>query len=200
MKKSRLHKWLVVLALVVVLLPLLAMGAVNYVGRRYAREIDELLASLLEPEIPDLGLAMGGEVVKETPGQTTTEPTEPVSSPNPAPSTKEPTGVTTTPSTPRDEQTTIAPKEPTQGATTPPGGIAASDQQTAVAIFEQMNMAEKVAVVQTVAKFSTSEMLEYYKLYKQGDKEATANIKSRLKAKLTADDYEKIRQLAGKYR
>lgn len=199
MKKSRLHKWLVVLAVVVVLLPLLAMGAVNYVGRKYAKEIDELLTSLLEPNMPELGLVIDNTVVTEPPN-TVANPDEPISSSNPAPANSEPNGTTKAPSTPRDDQGTTAPSEPQLGTTTPPSGIAADDQQTAVAIFEQMSTAEKVAALKTVAKFSSSEMLEYYKLYKQGDKEAIANIKAKLKAKLTVDDYEQIRQLAGKYR
>lgn len=189
MKKPGLRKWIIVLALVVTLLPLLAIGALNYAGRRYASEIDDLLASLLEQDPTESSDAGPGLV--ETP-PTGTEP-------SPSPPDVPPTSETPPVDPNSGEPVKPEPSSPPVGPAAPPG-IGATDQQTAVAAFEQMNVAEKVTVLRTVSKFSTSEMLEYYKLYKQGDKEAIATIKSELKAKLTSDDYETIRQLAGKYR
>ncbi len=206
-RKHRLRKWLIGLAVVLVLVPLVAMGAVNYMGRKYAKQIDNMLSSLLEPEIPDLEL-ITDMPDEENPATATTEPQGQTTSPAPSPpaaATVEVSGAVSTP-----PETSVTPEQkpgetaatgttttPDKQVVKPPAGIAASDQTTALAIFDKMSMAEKISVVQTVTKFSTGELLEYYKLYKQGDKET---IKAKLRAKLTADDYEKIRQLAGKYR
>lgn len=188
MKKPGRRKWIIVLALVVILLPLLAIGALNYAGRRYASEIDDLLASLLEQDPTESSDA--GPGLAETPPIGT----EPSPSPPDVPPTSETPPVDPNPGEPVKPE----PSAPPVGNVPP--GIGSDDQQTAVTTFEQMTVAEKVTVLRTVSKFSAGEMLQYYQLYKQGDKEAMATIKSELKAKLTSDDYEKVRQLAGKYR
>ncbi|NLY53717.1 MAG: hypothetical protein GX060_03720 [Firmicutes bacterium] len=81
----------------------------------------------------------------------------------------------------------------------PPRAIAAADRANFLAIVAKMDLSEKAIVARTIAKLSPSEILEIYRLYKQGSSEAYRNLDEILMQKMSDEDFERLRALAAKY-
>lgn len=173
-------------------------GVYQYVIHRYANQIDEIVSSLIDDSVAP----------ETTPSPAAVEPQE-----NPAPNAKpdqsKPTGATTVPDT---KPTAEPPSDPTSGNSAQTGAIAQATEglnltgqeqakaESATDLLEQMSTTEKLMVLKTLNRFSTTELLEMYRIYSQGDPVAVAEVKAKIKAQFSEADIELIKQMAAKYR
>ncbi len=77
---------------------------------------------------------------------------------------------------------------------------AAEAQLTLQMFLGKLTWQEKMMVLKLLTKFSPSEMLEVFQLYKQGSRQAYRNLDAIVMAKVSEADFEKLRALVNKYR
>lgn len=162
-------------------------GVYRYVLHRYAYQIDEIVSGLIDDSVAP----------ETTPSPAAVEPQE-----NPAPNAKPD----------QSKPTAEAPSDPPSGNSAQTGAIAQAAEglnltgqeqakaESATDLLEQMSTTEKLMVLKTLNRFSTTELLEMYRIYSQGDPVAVAEIKAKIKAKFSEADIELIKQMAAKYR
>ncbi len=81
-----------------------------------------------------------------------------------------------------------------------PQATAAEAQMTLQGYLAKLSWQDKAMVLKTLTKFSPSEMLEVFRLYKQGTIAAYRRLDAILLTKISQADFEKLRALANKYR
>lgn len=185
------------------LLVLGGFGAYQYLINHYSSQIDLILADLLDDHREDAPTSGTEDQVTEHPS---TEPLATDPNPPATPQSRPETGSSSEGSKPNSSQT------PEPGGTSPANvvdkatanlNLSAEERdkaESADEILEQMSTSEKLMVLKTLNRFSTSELLEMYRIYSGGDAEAIAELKKAIKAKFSAEDIELIKQMAAKYR
>ena len=86
------------------------------------------------------------------------------------------------------------------GAESSPQVTAAEAQLTLQTYLTKLTWQEKAMVLKTLTKFSPSEMVEVFQLYKKGSRQAYRDLDAIVMAKMSEADFEKLRALVNKYR
>jgi len=97
--------------------------------------------------------------------------------------------------------TEIPREEPGVDASVESGQSVAEEAQLTLQMFlKKLTWQERVMVLRTLTKFSPTEMLEVFRLYKQGSLEAYRSLDAIIMRKVGEEEFEWLRSLAQKYR
>lgn len=197
------RKLCMTLGVIIALLLICGYGVYQYLINHYSSQIDLILADLLDDhseDVPSVG------VEDQTTGQPSTEPPATNQAPpaisQPKPGTDSSSGGSKPSSTQTPESGGNSPASVVDKATST---LTLSEEErdkaeSADELLEQMSTSEKLMVLKTLNRFSTSELLEMYRIYSGGNAEAIAELKKTIKTKFSPEDIELIKQMAAKYR
>lgn len=82
-------------------------------------------------------------------------------------------------------------------------GLTASEcrhAESLLPVLGRMGLQEKLFTLQCISRFSVSELIQMFRWYRQGDGTALQQIKQWFYERFSAEDIERIRQIAEKYR
>lgn len=95
----------------------------------------------------------------------------------------------------------VSPRTQTTGpANNPPQVTAVEAQLTLQTFLHKLSLQEKAMVLKLVTKFSPGEVVEVFRLYQQGGREAYRSLDAIIMAKVSEDEFERLRALTHKYR
>lgn len=96
--------------------------------------------------------------------------------------------------------TEIPREEPPAANHEPEPSVATEAQLTLQMFLQKLTWQERAMVLRTLTKFSPTEMLEVFRLYKQGSLEAYRSLDAIIMQRVGEEDFERLRSIAQKYR
>lgn len=198
---KRFHRTLLGIALFIAISSATICGVYHYALDRYADQLDDALGAITHdpPTATTEGTGPKPDVqpVPQPPAAgPATSPTQPRPAVTPPTNSSEP-------QPPQGTSTASNPEQALANAATADLNLSSTekaDVSLALDILGKMTMQEKLFFFQTVARFTPSELLELYRLFREGDSGSMDELKQKLVSRFTADDIERIKEIAEKYR